>query len=150
MWLDECVEFHRLWSALQFFFCQPSLSGQEGLNPPAEPLIEALYGDGLHWAGCSIIAVLNQYRRFEVLDFSYHLLRVHRADGKDNVVHGIKLSRMVERIRRFQLLNNQIFGVLNNYLNSVGENGEEIVEEQIREFAPPVYHSLSRSFASND
>ncbi|KAM3720431.1 Cytoplasmic FMR1-interacting protein [Dirofilaria immitis] len=150
MWLDECVEFHRLWSALQFFFCQPPLSDQEGLNPHTEPLIEALFGDGLHWAGCAIITVLNQHRRFEVLDFSYHLLRVHRADGKDSTVHGIKLSRMVERIRRFQLLNNQIFGVLNNYLNSVSENSDEVMEEQIREFAPPVHHSLSRSFVSND
>lgn len=57
---------------------------------------------------------------------------------------------MVERIRRFQLLNNQIFGVLSNYLNSVRENGEEVMEEQIREFAPPVHHSLSRNFVSND
>lgn len=56
---------------------------------------------------------------------------------------------MVERIRRFQLLNNQIFGVLNNYLNSVGENGDEMMEEPIREFAPPVYHSASRNFVSN-
>ncbi|VDM07312.1 unnamed protein product [Wuchereria bancrofti] len=150
MWLDECVEFHRLWSALQFFFCQPPLLGQEGLNPLTEPLIEALFGDGLHWAGCGIIALLNQHRRFEILDFSYHLLRVHRADGKDNIVHGIKLSQMVERIRRFQLLNNQIFVVLNNYLNSLGENGEELVEEQVREFAPPVHHSFSHNFVSND
>lgn len=49
----------------------------------------AVFGDGLHWAGCAIIAVLNQHRRFEILDFSYHLLRVHRADGKDDIVHGI-------------------------------------------------------------
>lgn len=49
----------------------------------------AIFGDGLHWAGCAIIAVLNQYRRFEVLDFCYHLLHVHRADGRDSVVHGI-------------------------------------------------------------
>ncbi|EJW81863.1 hypothetical protein WUBG_07230 [Wuchereria bancrofti] len=110
----------------------------------------ALFGDGLHWAGCGIIALLNQHRRFEILDFSYHLLRVHRADGKDNIVHGIKLSQMVERIRRFQLLNNQIFVVLNNYLNSLGENGEELVEEQVREFAPPVHHSFSHNFVSND
>ncbi|VDN03135.1 unnamed protein product [Thelazia callipaeda] len=150
MWLEECVEFHRLWSALQFFFCQPPLSGQETSNTSSEPLVEAVYGDGLHWAGCAIIAVLNQHRRFEILDFSYHLLRVHRADGKDDVVHGIKLSRMVERIRRFQLLNNQIFGVLNNYLHSVGENSDGSIEEQIREFAPPVHHSLSRNYLANN
>lgn len=43
MWLDECMEFHRLWSALQFFFCQPPLSGSEGLNQANEALVELVY-----------------------------------------------------------------------------------------------------------
>ncbi|VDN40103.1 unnamed protein product [Gongylonema pulchrum] len=151
MWIDECVEFYRLWSALQFFFCQPQLTNSEGQNQVTEALIEGIFGDGIHWAGCAIIAVLNQHRRFEIFDFSYHLLRVHRADGKDDVVRGIKLSRMVERIRRFQLLNNQIFGVLCNYLHSFGENGEELQDARmIREFAPPVHHSLGHSFLPSD
>uniref|UniRef100_A0A0N4UEL4 Cytoplasmic FMR1-interacting protein n=1 Tax=Dracunculus medinensis TaxID=318479 RepID=A0A0N4UEL4_DRAME len=132
MWLDECVEFHRAWSALQFFFCQPSSI--------------AIYGDGPHWAGCTLIMLLEQNRRFEVLDFCYHLLRVHRADGKDDTIHGIVLSRMVERIRRFQLLNNQIFGTLLNYTQSVNDSGEEFFDEKIREFAPPMHHSIARDF----
>lgn len=28
MWLDECVEFHRIWSGLQFFLCQPEIQGE--------------------------------------------------------------------------------------------------------------------------
>ena len=43
-----------------------------------------------------------------MLDFSYHLLKVQRTDGKDDNVGNINLVRMVERIRRFQLLNNQV------------------------------------------
>ncbi|VDK48795.1 unnamed protein product [Anisakis simplex] len=162
MWMDECVEFHRAWSALQFFFCQPPLSSAEGIEQATEPLVEAVFGDGLHWAGATIIVLLGQQRRFEVLDFCYHLLRMHRADGKDDLVHGIvfyasslsavlqKVSKMVERIRRFQLLNSQIFGVLANYSNLTSENGDESVEENAREFAPPVHHSVARQFPSQD
>jgi cytoplasmic FMR1 interacting protein len=80
-----------------------------------------LFGEGLHWAGCAIIVLLNQQRRFEALDFCYHILRVQRVDGKDGTVKGINLKRMVDRIRRFQVLNSQIFAILNKYIkNSEG------------------------------
>lgn len=46
MWIDECVEFHRLWSALQFYYCQPPLtgpeSGEQSFEPPVECVLHAL------------------------------------------------------------------------------------------------------------
>lgn len=36
-----------------------------------------------------MIVLLGQQRRFEALDFCYHILRVQRADGKDEMVKGI-------------------------------------------------------------
>lgn len=36
-----------------------------------------------------MIMLLNQQRRFEALDFCYHILRVQRVDGKDDTVKGI-------------------------------------------------------------
>lgn len=47
------------------------------------------FGDGLHWAGCMIIALLGQHRRFDILDFSYHLLKVQKHDGKDEVIKSV-------------------------------------------------------------
>ncbi|VDL68560.1 unnamed protein product, partial [Nippostrongylus brasiliensis] len=58
MWVDECVEFHRVWSALQFFICQPRVSDEDRL-------VEELFGDSLQWGGITIICLLNQQRRFE-------------------------------------------------------------------------------------
>ena len=48
-----------------------------------------LFGEGLNWAGCTLIVLLSQQRRFESLDFSYHVLRVNRSDQKDEVRNGI-------------------------------------------------------------
>lgn len=48
-----------------------------------------LFGEGLHWAGCTMIVLLGQQRRFEALDFCYHILRVQRVDCKDETVKGI-------------------------------------------------------------
>jgi hypothetical protein len=50
--------------------------------------MEELFGDGIYWAGCAIIRLLGQHRRFEVLDFSYHLLRVNRAVGSQQQKEG--------------------------------------------------------------
>lgn len=47
------------------------------------------FGDGLHWAGCMIIALLGQQRRFDILDFSYHLLKVQKHDGKDEIIKSV-------------------------------------------------------------
>ena len=47
-----------------------------------------LFGEGLNWAGCTLIILLGQQRRFEALDFCYHILRVNRVDMKDEVIKG--------------------------------------------------------------
>lgn len=52
-------------------------------------LFRELYGEGLNWAGCTLIVLLSQQRRFEALDFSYHILKVNRVDMKDENVKGI-------------------------------------------------------------
>lgn len=52
-------------------------------------LFRELYGEGLNWAGCALIVLLSQQRRFEALDFCYHVLKVNRVDMKDENVKGI-------------------------------------------------------------
>jgi len=136
MFVDECVEFHRLWSALQFVYCIPVGDG--------EFTIEELFGEGLNWAGLALLTLLGQQKRFEALDFSYHLLKVQRVDGKDETVRGIPLKRMVDRIRRFQVLNSQIFSTLNKYLNAASTaatGGEQV--EQVKCFQPPIHPALA-------
>ena len=54
------------------------------------------------------VSYWQQIIRFECLDFCYHIFRVQRVDGKDENIKGIQLKRMVDRIRRFQVLNSQV------------------------------------------
>ncbi|TMS17685.1 Cytoplasmic FMR1-interacting protein 2 [Larimichthys crocea] len=81
MHVDECMEFHRLWSAMQFVYCIPV-----GTH---EFTAEQCFGDGLNWAGCAIIVLLGQQRRFDLFDFCYHLLKVQRQDGKDEIIKNV-------------------------------------------------------------
>lgn len=135
MHVDECVEFHRLWSAMQFVYCIPV-----GTH---EFTVEQCFGDGLHWAGCMVIVLLGQQRRFAVLDFCYHLLKVQKHDGKDEVIKNVPLKKMVERIRKFQILNDEIITVLDKYLKS--GDGESMPVEHVRCFQPPIHQSLAGS-----
>uniref|UniRef100_A0A915I1B8 Uncharacterized protein n=1 Tax=Romanomermis culicivorax TaxID=13658 RepID=A0A915I1B8_ROMCU len=79
--ITECTEFHRVWSLIQFVYCVPVGDSEHN--------VEQLYGEGLNWAGCVLISVLDQQKRFELLDFCYHILRIHRATGKDENLPGI-------------------------------------------------------------
>uniref|UniRef100_A0A2K6F0C8 Cytoplasmic FMR1 interacting protein 1 n=1 Tax=Propithecus coquereli TaxID=379532 RepID=A0A2K6F0C8_PROCO len=135
MHVDECVEFHRLWSAMQFVYCIPV-----GTH---EFTVEQCFGDGLHWAGCMIIVLLGQQRRFAVLDFCYHLLKVQKHDGKDEIIKNVPLKKMVERIRKFQILNDEIITILDKYLKS--GDGESTPVEHVRCFQPPIHQSLASS-----
>lgn len=127
--LESCAHFHRIWSAIQLVFCTPF-----GQN---EYTVEEMFGEGLNWAGCAIILLLNQQRRFEILDFGGHLLRLQRADKKDITPEGVSLERMAARLSRFAVLNRQIFATLNVYLNPkdrpVGPS------ENVRHFPPPTW-----------
>ncbi|CAH0393854.1 unnamed protein product [Bemisia tabaci] len=97
------------------------------------------FSEGLNWAGCTMFVPLGQQRRFEALDFCYHILRAQRVDGKDKNVKGINLKRMVDQIRRFQVLNK--FATLNKYLKSSEHNSASV--EHVRCFSPPIHPSFA-------
>ena len=47
------------------------------------------FGEGLHWAGLTIIALLKQQKRFDALDFASHILKVQEVDERQETVAGI-------------------------------------------------------------
>lgn len=62
-----------------------------------------------------MIMLLNQQRKFEALDFCYHILRVQRVDGKDDTVKGI-----VSVYSKFQFILNNFkfkFSIIYRNLN---------------------------------
>ena len=77
MYLDECSEFHKVWSAIQWVMCVPpsQVPNEKGEK---EKTVEENYGDGVHYAGLAIIYLLRQDNRFNALDFCYHYLKGKR------------------------------------------------------------------------
>ena len=57
-----------------------------------------MFGEGLNWAGCLLIVLLGQQRRFEMMDFCYHLLKVNRVDGANEVVDGVVSTELAAAI----------------------------------------------------
>ena len=50
---------------------------------------------------------------------------------------------MVDRIRRFQVLNSQIFATLSKYLKTSTADAENMPVEHVRCFQPPIHQSLA-------
>ncbi|CAH1268692.1 CYFIP1 [Branchiostoma lanceolatum] len=105
--------------------------------------VEQCFGDSLNWAGCLMTILLGQQRRFEALDFAYHILKINKADLKDDVIKGVNLRRMCDRIRKFQILNTQIFATVNKYMKS--GDADSLPVEHVRCFQPPIHQSLASS-----
>jgi len=104
--VDSSTEFYRLWSALQFVICWP-------LSNENDKSFHELFGDGLMWAGCSLIHFLGQQYRFELFDFCYHILNVEEAaavrSDKPALKNFFKSAQIIKD------LNQQIFAILNTY-----------------------------------
>lgn len=71
--VDECNQFHRLWSAITFFSCINCARSHKDDH-------QTYFGDGLSWAGCTIIALLNESKRHEAFDFSNHIISAWDID----------------------------------------------------------------------
>jgi hypothetical protein len=50
-------------------------------NPVEGNLFLDRYGDAVAWGGCTILYLLGQQLRFELLDFTYHVLSVTEAEA---------------------------------------------------------------------
>ena len=53
-----------------------------------------------------------------------------------------QLKRMVDRIRRFQVLNSQIFASLSKYLRTSSADSENMPVEHVRCFQPPIHQVI--------
>eukprot|EP01041_Mallomonas_annulata_P000174 gene174-299_t len=81
--VEDPKEFHRFLSALNFIFCMPSsimnfnveYTGPEGTSDVYE------FGHGFLACGCAILHLLGQRIRYELLDFSNHVINVHRHEN---------------------------------------------------------------------
>jgi len=101
--VDYCLEFYRIWSAIQFSICTPPFN-------PTEYTTRELFGEGLPWAGCTIIFLLDQVQRFNVFDFSYHLANVASYEKEAlPVASGVDLSKFVELTNFYKSINDEIF-----------------------------------------
>ncbi|XP_070541598.1 cytoplasmic FMR1-interacting protein 2-like [Ptychodera flava] len=128
--VEECTEFHRLWSAIQFLMCWTV-----GKN---EITVEECFGEGLTWAGCTLIVLLHQHFRFEEFDFCNHLVNVHDFVKKPvTEFSGMDIKRFLKRIERFQLLNKQIFAVINRYLHGSGQESKFIPLTKVKHLDVP-------------
>jgi len=117
--VDYTTEFYRLWSGLQFVCCLPE---QEGEDSNLET-----FGDGLLWAGCTIIYFLGQQRRFDVFDFSYHILNVEESAPAPCSTPAI--HQFFKRVAQVRDLNQSVFNLLRSYFT--------LPNEEILIFHPP-------------
>lgn len=99
--MESTKEFYRFWSAISFIFSCEDNSAKESNGPPDE--LE--YAHGFVLGGIFLVLILGQRERFEMLDFSRHLVSVHEYEvatafsGKAKV--GMVDNSTIEEARSF-------------------------------------------------
>ena len=78
--IQSTTEYHRVWSALNFLFCLRESEDENG--DPMEFSDHDQFGDGFAMAGSLFLHLLGQGRRYELLDFSLHVLRIHAHEQR--------------------------------------------------------------------
>ncbi|KAJ5078385.1 cytoplasmic fmr1-interacting protein-related [Anaeramoeba ignava] len=131
--ISRSNEFYRLWSCLQFMFCLPPDEKTDPKNAQKTFTYQQLFGDGIAWAGATIIYFLNQRELFNSLDFSYHILYANSV-LKDKATKQEHLI-FLENAKYIQDLNNTIFSLLDFYYpvqNSLSYELEPPTDEEIQ------------------
>ena len=75
------------------------------------------FGEGLHWAGCTFIVLLGQQKRFEALDFCYHLMRVHEVDRQGDIISGVVSHRSFVAVHVCSLFMPMCFCAISSHLH---------------------------------
>ena len=76
------------------------------------------FGDGMQWAGCTIMALMGQRERFEAFDFTYHIISAWELDTPEHkaaAASGISLVEFVRWAKNKRALNDHIFAVFDRY-----------------------------------
>lgn len=131
--VDECNQFHRLWSAILYISSSAGALGSSNAAPgsPVPDRHQEYFGDGLQWAGCTIIALTGQRRRYETFDFCYHILNAWEVDKKNTTQGGIRVQDFVKLAHKKKALNTQIFTVLDKFMEAPQ------FTEKVEYFSPP-------------
>ncbi|EDQ89698.1 uncharacterized protein MONBRDRAFT_32353 [Monosiga brevicollis MX1] len=128
--IDECNQFHRLWSAILYTINMGSaLAGKDQTTE--------FFGDGLYWSGAVLIALLGQQHRFEAFDFSNHIAKAFEMDQNDTPQDGITPSKFVANAERRRGLHQQVFSLLDKHLRSN--------KQQAKYFPPPAHEEFETS-----
>eukprot|EP01116_Phalansterium_solitarium_P006992 TRINITY_DN1943_c1_g1_i3.p1 TRINITY_DN1943_c1_g1~~TRINITY_DN1943_c1_g1_i3.p1 ORF type:complete len:369 (-),score=133.49 TRINITY_DN1943_c1_g1_i3:126-1232(-) len=102
--VDATSEFYRLWTALQFVGCMPQLN-------EADPSNAEIFGDGLCWAGITIVHFLGQEQRFNALEFCYHVVNIEETGEKPSGNPAVT-QQFFPRVSKIRDLNQTIFNTL--------------------------------------
>ncbi|CAM6019075.1 unnamed protein product [Sphagnum balticum] len=108
-------EYHRIYSAIQFVSA-PS-------NPVEGNGFLDRYGDAVAWGGCTILYLLGQQLRFELLDFTYHVLSVAEAEALPSAqlslaekskssYPSLEVAAFLDNSKKARRLNNHVFSLL--------------------------------------
>ncbi|KCV67791.1 hypothetical protein H696_05733 [Fonticula alba] len=107
--VDMSKEYYRIWSACQFTFCTPPITASGSTTRES-------FGEGLQFGGLVFIYLLGQQHRFDVFDFSYHLIQVAGNETQLGRAGGVDLGRFVDLARFCRLLNDEIFRVFRAHM----------------------------------
>ncbi|RLN89407.1 hypothetical protein BBJ28_00003951 [Nothophytophthora sp. Chile5] len=78
--MPNASSFYHVWCALEFLSCNRPLVGDTvGAQAPTISLRE-MFGDGVQFAGCTLVHLLGQRTLYELWNVSQHVLNVHHHE----------------------------------------------------------------------
>ena len=124
---ESRLEFHRIWSSIYFMYC---MHDSESGGQDDSRLGDAKFGDGFFWSACTLLHLLGQRERFELMDLSYYLLTQHEIESeayppnpnREKLIQSLQATGMghelrgipffFRRVQQTRKLINLIFGQL--------------------------------------
>lgn len=107
--VEHSAEFYRVWSALHYAFCLPYMPKVEG--KPAV-LKREVFGEGPIWAGCVLVHLFDEVKRFTAFDFTRFLTYAAQVDKKSMASLAVPDVKMFENAEFYCNLDQEVFEFL--------------------------------------
>ncbi|GMF18010.1 unnamed protein product [Phytophthora lilii] len=78
--MPNSSSFYHVWCALEFLSCNRPRTGDSSTDDDATLSLRDMFGDGVQFAGCTLVHLLGQRTLYELWNVSQHVINVHHHE----------------------------------------------------------------------
>ncbi|KAL4100430.1 hypothetical protein PRIC1_008222 [Phytophthora ramorum] len=148
--MPNSSSFYHVWCALEFLSCNNPRTGGATMEETAALSLREMFGDGVQFAGCTLVHLLGQRTLYDLWNVSQHVINVHHyeeikaaTDAQGSLVSSSKKNRQKSDLLSVQTTVGSLGREMEDKTARFVENAREM-----RATSKRIFHTLELAWPS--